>query len=162
VRHDPVTFTFDHDAQGWTGVDKVATHAGHLTVTRAKNLRPIAHVTPLSGDWPILFGGETMTISAKVRAPKPGGAVRVEIFASDVAGWSFEKLPPFTTEWQTVSTTLRYDWTDAQAETAGWHRPTQGFSWRETIRKAGRIVIMVGQTGTQESFDLDDVRLEAK
>lgn len=144
-------------------MDKVEHHAdGFITISRSKNLRPIAHATPLEGDWPTLLGGDQVTLSARVRAAKVGGAVRVELFAKDVAQWIFEKLPPFTTDWQTLSTTLRYDWTDEQAKAAGWVPSSQAFSWRDTIRHAGKIVIMAGQTGSQESFDLDDVRIEPK
>lgn len=162
VQRGPLVFDFAHDAQGWSGVDKIESHDGYVTISRAKNLRPIAHATPLAGDWSQLLGGNTVTISARVRAPKAGGAVRMEVFANDVSQWTFEKLPPFTTEWQTISTTLRYDWTDEQAKAAGWNHASPGFSWRETIQHAGKVVIMAGQSGTQETFDLDDVQFIAK
>lgn len=163
VQRGALAFTFDQDAQGWQGVDQ-ARHQpeGFITVSRAKNLRPIAHAQPLPGDWPVLIGGDEVTISARIRATQPGGAIRLEIFARDVYQWSYEKLPAFTTDWQTVSATLRYDWTDEQARVAGWVPSTGACSWREMIRHAGKVVFVAAQAGTQQSFDLDDVRIEAK
>ena len=163
MRKSPLVFSFDHDTQGWKGVDQLEHRdGGFVTVTRGKNLRPIGHATPLEGSWPELLGGEQVTISARVRAAKPGGAVRMEIFARDVSQWTFEKLPPFAADWKDIAVSLRYDWTDEQAKGAGWTPSAQGFSWRDTITHVGKIVIMAAQTGTQESFDLDDVRIEAK
>lgn len=144
-------------------MDKVEHHAdGFITISRGKNLRPIAHVTPLEGDWPTLLGGDEVTLHARVRAARAGGAVRMELFAKDVAQWTYEKLPPFASDWQMIATTLRYDWTDEQAKAAGWVPSAQAFPWRETIRHAGKIVIMAAQSGSQESFDLDDVVIEPK
>jgi len=162
VQRAPLVFDFEHDAQGWSGVDKIEPHDGYVTIMRAKNLRPIAHATPLPGDWSQLFGGDAVTLSARIRAPKPGGAVRVELFANDVSQWTFEKLPPFTQDWQTISVDLHYNWTDEQAKAAGWMHSSPGFSWRETIQHAGKVVIMAGQSGTQETFDLDDVQFIPK
>jgi hypothetical protein len=160
ARKEPVVISFDQDVEKWKGVDAIEHHAeGYVTVTRANNLRPIAFGFPLEGDWPTLLGGDEATLSARLRAPQAGGAVRVEIFARDVAQWTCEKFPPFTTDWQTISTTIRYDWTDEQAKAAGWVPASQAYSWRETIRHAGKVVIMAAQTGAQESFDLDEVRL---
>jgi hypothetical protein len=162
VQREPLVYSFDHDAQNWKGVDKLEAHDGFVTVSRAKNLRPIASVTPLAGNWPELFGGDSLTISAKLRAAKTGGAVRIEIFAGEVSQWTFEKLPPFTSDWQTIHTTIRYDWTNDEAKAAGWQHAEPGFSWRETMLHAGKVVILAAQAGAQESFDLDDVRLSAE
>ena len=159
-RQEPVVISFDRDAEKWKGVDAIEHHAaGYVAVQRAKNLRPILHGMPLEGDWPALLGGDEVMLSARVRASKAGGAVRFEIFARDVAPWTYEKLPPFTTDWQTIATTIRYDWTDEQAKAAGWLPSAQGFSWRDTIRHAGKVVIMAAQAGGQESFAVDEVRL---
>ena len=162
VQRGPLIVTFDDDAQGWSGVDKAEVREGHLTVVRAAPLRPFAHGVPLPGDWPMILGGDAVTISARVRADKPGGGVRFEVHAGDIAGWSFEKLPGFSTDWQTTHTTLRYDWTDAEAREAGWMPSMQGFSWRETMRHVGKLVVMAGQAGSQARFDLDELRIEAK
>jgi hypothetical protein len=163
VQREPLVFSFDKDAQGWQGVDKIEHHSeGFVTISRGKNLRPIAHAQPLPGDWPVLLGGDEVTLSARVRAPKSGGAVRLEIFARDVSQWTFEKLPPFSTDWQSITTTIRHDWTDDQAKAAGWVPSVQAYSWRETLRHAGKIVLMAAQTGSQQSFDLDDMKIEAR
>ena len=162
-RKEPIAFTFDHDAQGWKGVDKVEHHSeGYITISRGKNLRPIAYATPLEGDWPVLLGGDEVTLTARVRAAKAGGAVRIELFAGDIAQWTFEKLPPFATDWTGIAAPLRYDWMDEQARAAGWMPAAHAFPWRETIRHAGKIVIMAGQAGTQDSFDLDEVRIQPR
>lgn len=163
VQREPLVFSFDKDAQGWQGVDKIEHHPeGYVTISRGKNLRPIAHAQPLPGDWPVLLGGDEVTLSARVRAPKAGGAVRMEIFAREVSQWTFEKLPPFSTDWKSITTTIRHDWTDEQAKAAGWVPTVQAYSWRETLRHAGKIVLMAAQTGSQQSFDLDDVKIEAR
>lgn len=163
VQREPLVFTFDKDTQGWQGVDKIEHHPkGYVTISRDKNLRPIAHAQPLPGDWPVLLGGDEVTLSARVRAPKSGGAVRLEIFARDVSQWTFEKLPPFSTDWQSITTTIRHDWTDEQAKAAGWVPTVQAYSWRETLRDAGKIVLMAAQNGSQQSIDLDDVKIEAQ
>jgi hypothetical protein len=161
IAHAPITFTFDHDAQGWSAVDKIEAHDGYLTISRPAPLRPIAHATPLPGDWPTILGGDAVTISAKVRSTIPGGTIRMEICPADLAGWSYEKLPPFTADWQTIQTTIRYDWTDAEARAAGWVPAIQGFPWRDTLRHAGKLAILPSQSGPQSTFDLDDVRVEA-
>ena len=88
--------------------------------------------------------------------------MRVEIFARDIAQWTFEKLPPFATDWQTIRTTIRYDWTDEQARAAGWTPSPQAYPWQETLRHAGKLVIMAAQKGAQDSFDLDEVRIEPR
>ncbi len=160
-RQDPVVVSFDRDTENWKGVEAITHHPeGYVSISRAKNLRPIAHGVPLEGDWPTLLGGDQLTLSARIRAPKPGGAARLEIFARDIAQWTFERLPAFTADWQTIRATIRYDWTDAEARAAGWLPSPQAFPWRETIRHAGKIVVMPAQTGAQETFDLDEVRLK--
>lgn len=162
VQREPLVFAFDRDTEGWKGVDTIEAHDGYVTVSRADNLRPIAHATPLPGDWSKLIGGDAVTISLKIRAQKPGGAVRLELFANESGQWIKEKLPPFTPEWQTISTTLRYDWTDEQAQAAGWQPSLLGYTWRETIQHAGKLVVMTTAGGAQDSFDLDEVRIEGQ
>jgi hypothetical protein len=86
----------------------------------------------------------------------------MEIFAREVSQWTFEKLPPFSTDWKSITTTIRHDWTDEQAKAAGWMPTVQAYSWRETLRHARKIVLLAAQTGSQQSFDLDDVKIEAR
>lgn len=163
ARSEPLVFTFDRDTENWKGVDALEHHAeGYISVSRSKNLSPILHGIPLAGDWPALLGGDEVTISARIRAAKAGGKVRVGIFARDIAQWECEKLPPLTVGWQTISTTIRYDWTDEQARTAGWQPSPQAFSWRDTIRHAGKVAIMATWVGEQGSFDVDEVRLQPR
>jgi hypothetical protein len=158
-----LVLTFDLDAENWKGVDAIEHHAeGYISVSRSKNLSPILHGVPLEGDWPTLLGGDEVTLSARIRAAKAGGKVHVGIFARDIAQWECEKLPPLTADWQTISTTIRYDWTDDQARAAGWKPAPQAFSWRETIRHAGKVAIMATWAGEQGSFDVDEVRLQPR
>lgn len=161
--------TFDKDAEGWKGVDKI-THdpAGFVRVSRSGRALPIAlspslsKDSPLAGDWPASFGGRGAQVQCRVRAPKPGGKVRIEIFAGDVGQWYHETGAPFTTAWTTATATLRYDWSDAEAAAAGWTRAVNGFSWSETISHVGKIVITPGLVGAQETFDLDEVTVSGQ
>ena len=163
ARSEPLVFSFDRDAENWKGVDAIAHHAeGYIAVSRSKNLSPILHGLPLEGDWPALLGGEEVTLSTRIRAAKAGGKVLMGIFARDIAQWECEKLPPLTAEWQTISTTIRYDWTDDQARAAGWKPAPQAFSWRETILHAGKVAIMATWAGEQGSFEVDEVRLQPR
>ena len=98
----------------------------------------------------------------RVRAPKTGGKVRLEIFSNDVGQWYREIDAAFTTEWTTATATLRYDWSDAEATAAGWTRAMQGFPWSDTITHVGKVVITPGIVGAQSSFDLDEVTVSGQ
>ena len=162
ARAEPVVVSFDQDAQGWKGADKIEHHPeGYVTISRGNNLRPIASGLPLEGDWPTLLGGDELTISARLRAPAAGGTARLEIFARDLAQWGCDKLPAFGTEWQNVSTTIRYDWTDEEARAAGWFASPQAFSWRETMRHAVKSSSWP-DAAVQYGVQLDEVRLQAR
>ncbi len=54
-----------------------------------------------------------------------------------------------------------FGWTDDQARAAGWVRSALGFGWRETLRNAGRIVVMPSGAFMDDHFDLAEVRVEA-
>lgn len=156
--------TFDDDTQGWKGVDKIECNpSGFVRFSRSGRALPIASSpanakdSPLAGDWTAIFGGRGARIQCSVRAPKPGGKVRIEVFANDVSQWSFETDTPFATDWTTAIATLRYDWSDEEATAEGWTRAVQGFSWSDTITHVGKIVITPGSVGAQESFELDEV-----
>ena len=163
------TVSFDADAQGWKGVDKVehrpegGAKGGYLTVSRQGRSLPIALSpskaadTPFAGDWSKLFGGRKAKVSCQVRAPKTGGKVRIEIFAGDSAQWYHESTAPFTPQWTEHSASLSYAWTDAEATAAGWVRSAVGFSWADTITHVGKVVITSGIAGALDTFDLDEV-----
>ncbi|MDB6139401.1 MAG: hypothetical protein JWO94_2473 [Verrucomicrobiaceae bacterium] len=163
------TLSFDTDAQGWKGVDKIEHHAeggakgGYISVSRSGTFLPIAFSpfkpaeTPFAGDWSQLFGGNGARITFQARATGAGGKVRLELFAGDVAQWSHESEVSFTPQWTDVTTRLHYDWTDAEASAAGWVRSGTGFSWADTITHVGKIVVTSGIQGALDRFDLDEV-----
>ncbi len=166
------TFTFDKSESGWRGTDKLAHHStggvsgGYVTATRAGGLRPIAFLphnatNGLAGDWPKRFGGNGATIAFHTRCAEAGGAFQLELFAGDVAAWSYAKFPRFATAWQRAVASVRWDWNDAEAEAAGWVRGTAAFSWRETIARLGKVVVVAGAGGKSASFDLDEFSVTA-
>lgn len=168
------TISFDKDVQGWKGVDKIEHHAdggargGYVSISRSGRALPIAlspstpAESPLAGDWTKVFGGNGAQVKCQVKAPKPGGRVRIEIFAGDVAQWYHEGEASFTTDWTESSATLRYDWTEAEAAKAGWTRAVQGFPWNDTIQNVGKIVITSGAAGEQVTFDLDELTVSGQ
>ena len=167
-------FSFDQGAEDWRAVDRIEHHAsggmkdGFVSVSRSGRSLPIASSTSnltqssIAGDWSRLFGGRGATISCQVRAAKPGGKVQIEIFAGDVAPWHFETSAIFSTEWTRASASLRYDWSDEEAAQAGWRRSATGFSWADTIRNVGKIVIVPTAAGALDAFDLDEVEVSGQ
>ena len=163
------TISFDADAQGWKGVDQLEHHAaggvngGYIHVSRSGRALPIAlspvtaKESPLAGDWTQIIGGKGAEIACKVRSAKAGGRVMIELFANDIAQWQFETQSTFSPEWSKAAATLRYDWDDAEALAAGWKRAANSFSWTDTIQHIGKVVIVPGAAGAQESFDLDEL-----
>lgn len=156
--------TFDENTEGWKGVDMIEHNAGgFVTISRQGRALPIA-ASPaivkdslLAGDWTQVFGGRGAQVQVKVRAPKAGGKVRIELFANDVGQWSYEGDATFGTDWTTATASLRYDWSDEEATEEGWTRAVTGFSWNQTITHVGKVVITAGSVGAQERFDLDEV-----
>ncbi len=166
----PVTeksITFDTDTQSWKGVDEIEHHAeggakgGYITAKRGKGLVPFVHSpvlakdSPLVGDWSQIFGGRSATIRAAVRPSKPGGRVKFEIFAGDVAQWSF-LAEPLGEGWINATAKLRYDWTDTEAKAAGWTPSPAGFSWSDTITHVGKVVIIRTPDGAGDRLDVDE------
>jgi hypothetical protein len=96
-----------------------------------------------------------------VRTPKPGATVRFEIFAKDVAQWHRETTERTENDFANFSVEADFGWTDDQARAAGWVRSALGFGWRETLRNAGRIVVMPSGAFMDDHFDLAEVRVEA-
>lgn len=174
ARTDALRVAFDSDAAGWRGGDRLehrregGVRGGFVTIVREKGLSPFATspadvaLSPLAGDWPALLGGDEATISWHVRTAQ-AGSFNLEIFAQETQ-WSRRVPVAPAPGWQAHTVTLRYDWTDAQAEAAGWTRSRTAFSWRDTIRHVGRIA--VGLLPVQEAglsaFDLDEVELRGK
>ena len=163
------TVSFDQNGENWKGVDQITHHGaggvkgGYVSFSRPGRSLPIAasgsgsEQTALAGNWHQVFGGREASISCQVRSKTSGGKVQIEIFAGDVAPWHFETEVPFGSEWREAEVRLRYDWSDEQAEAAGWKRSATGFTWAETIQNVGKVVIVPVATGALNAFDLDEV-----
>jgi hypothetical protein len=163
------TVSFDQNGENWKGVDQITHHGaggvkgGYVSVSRPGRSLPIAasgsgsEQTALAGNWHQVFGGREASISCQVRSKTSGGKVQIEIFAGDVAPWHFETEVPFGSEWREAEVRLRYDWSDEQAEAAGWKRSATGFTWAETIQNVGKVVIVPVAAGALDTFDLDEV-----
>lgn len=161
------SITFDTDAQSWKGVEEIEHHAesgakgGYITAKRGKGLVPFVHSpvlakdSPLVGDWSQIFGGRGATLSAFVRTPKPGGRAKFEIFAGDVAQWTFTSAA-LGDGWTHATAKLRYDWTDAEAKAAGWTPSPTGFSWADTITHVGKVVVIRTPDGAGDRIDVDE------
>lgn len=174
VRAEPLRVPFDADAAGWRGADRLehrrdgGARGGFVVVAREKGLPPFvtaaadAKAAPLAGDWPELLGGDEVIVSWQTRTTQPG-SFNFELFAQETQ-WSRRVTATPGTGWQTHTVSLRYDWTDAQAEAAGWSRSRTAFSWRDTIRHVGRIAIgfLPDQAPVQTTFDLDEIELRGK
>jgi hypothetical protein len=87
--------------------------------------------------------------------------IRFEVFAKDVAQWWRETSERTGSGWNEAGVVARFGWTDAEARAAGWVRSEQGFGWRETLRNAGKVVVMPGGGFKGQSFDLSEVRVDA-
>lgn len=170
ARAEPIRITFDENAAGWKGVDQLEHQRngadGYITLARGNKLHPFAisppdpKDSPFIGDWVTRIGGSTSTVTCRIHTPRSAGKLTLEIFAKDTP-WSKPVLTPAGEEWEEFGFTLRYDWTDAEAEAAGWTRSASAFSWRDTIRNVGKlhVVFVPDQTGPREIFDLDEVAI---
>jgi hypothetical protein len=165
------TASFDTSDEGWQGVQRAERQAagdppgGFLRATRADG-NAFALATEqassgrFSGNLQTVYGGRGVTISFRVRSQDLAALTQVELFARDIAQWSYNKLPAPGKEWATASVTLRHDWTDDQARAAGWRPAIHAFSWRETIQNVGKVVVGPLFQDQPSSFDLDDFAIQ--
>jgi hypothetical protein len=160
--------SFDRDTEGWQAVDEVQWVAagqaqrGFLQVKRAARAPFVyadgrANRGAFVGDLEKRFGGSGVEIAFEYRSPNEA-APTVELFAADIAPWTY-RMPAGSKDWKRIRVALRYDWNDDEAKAAGWHPAPHAFSWRETIRTVGRVVIVQQPSPSAGSFDLDDFRL---
>jgi hypothetical protein len=161
VRREALVLNFAKGDHGWKGVDAIEHLAaeGCVRVSRAKGLRPIAAGQPVPGDWTTEFGGNGLSLRARVRSSEGQGGTRFEVFAKDVAQWSFETKEQVGREWAWFEAPIQYGWSDAEATAAGWVRSPIGFGWRETLQNAGKVVVMQAGAGGGPSFDLAGLEL---
>jgi len=160
---------FDRDAEGWKGLDQIAQRAeggakgGYITAMRGKGLTPFVFLpadakdSPLAGDWSQRFGGRGASISVALRSPKPGGRVKVELFAGDVASWTFTTSAEVGDGWANATAKLRYGWSDAEARAAGWKQSATAFSWADTIANVGKFVVIRDGPRDSDRVDVDEV-----
>jgi hypothetical protein len=161
IRRGPLALDFSRGEQGWKGVDALEHLAseGCVRVSRGQGLRPIASGQPLPGDWTQEFGGDGLSLRARLRAPAGRAGARFEVFARDVAQWSFETKEPLGRDWAWFEAPIHYGWTDEEAIAAGWEPAKSGYGWRETLRNAGKVVVMQATAGGGSSFDLAEINL---
>lgn len=162
-----VRIGFDRDAEGWKGLDQIehrvegGVQGGYVTATRGQGLAPFhflpadARDSPLAGDWSQRLGGRGAVISAALRAQTVGGRVKFELFAKDIASWSFSSVN-VSEGWTHASAQLRYGWTDAEAKAAGWQPSPTAFSWAETIANIGKVVVIRDGARDAGPVDLDE------
>lgn len=162
---------FDNADEGWQGFQRAERQAaddasgGFLRVTRADGnafafAAAQASAGRFVGNLQAAYGGRGVTISFRVRSPEAAALTQVELFARDIAQWSYNKLPAPGKDWTAASVTLCYDWSDEQARAAGWQSAINAFSWRETVQNVGKVVIGPLFQGTPTSFDLDDFTIQ--
>lgn len=173
ARPAPIRVAFDRDSEGWKGNGRIEHHAaggaagGYVTAHRGQSLNPILttvtdpKVSPLTGDWTRALGGDEVSITWQARTREPG-TLRLDLFAQE-AQWTRE-LPQSGSGWQPQRVTLRHDWTDAQAEAAGWKRAQNAFSWRDTITHVGRIALSFAPAApvVEQQFDLDELEIRGR
>lgn len=159
---------FDANAEGWRGLDTLEHHAdggakgGYISATRGKGLIPFVHLpadapaSPLAGDWSQRFGGRGARITASLRSPKPGGRIRFELFADDIAAWTFTAAE-VRDGWTPAAATLRYGWTDSEARAAGWQPGPTAFTWAETIAHVGKVVVIRDGPRDTDRVDVDEI-----
>ena len=161
IRRGPLVLNFSEGDYGWKGVDALehVKAEGCVRVSRGKGLRPIASGQPMSGDWAAEFGGRGLNVRVRLRAAEGNAGARVEVFARDVAQWYFETRDSIGRDWKWFEVPIQYGWTDAEAIAAGWVRTQSAFGWRETLRNAGKVVVMQATAGGGQSFDLGELVL---
>jgi hypothetical protein len=158
---------FTLDAGGWTAVDRAErmTEAkrSFLRVSRAKHSPFIVATEKVArgafvGDLQNRYQGIGLDIRLVYRS-SAGSAPLLELFAGDIAPWSYHGWKAVGKEWQTYRTQIRYDWSDAEAKAAGWRPAQHGFSWQETMKNVGQVVIIEKPTSSEGTFDLELFRM---
>jgi hypothetical protein len=168
-----VRMGFDRDAEGWQGLDQIAHRSeggvmgGYVTASRSPGAQPF-HFLPadakdslLAGDWSQRIGGRGADLSAYVRGQTAGGRVQFELFAKDIASWTFTGAK-LGEGWTPATAPIRYGWTDAEAKAAGWQPSPTAFSWVETIANIGKVVVIRVGASDSEPVDLDEFVVTGK
>lgn len=161
VKRGAMKVAFSPVPEGWKGADVMEPLGDGVgvRVSRKVPLQPFAYGPVFSGSWPAEFGGEGVRLSARLRTPREGASARFEVFAKDVAQWWKETSEKTGTDFATFGVDLDFRWDDAGARAAGWTRSEQGFSWRETLRNAGKVVVMPSGAVSVDHFDLSEVMI---
>ncbi|NLF68684.1 MAG: hypothetical protein GX575_06455 [Candidatus Anammoximicrobium sp.] len=117
------TASFEASDEGWQGVQRAERQAeeeatgGFLHATRPDGNAFALAAEPasagrFSGNFQTVYGGRGVTILFRVRSQDTAVLTQVELFARDIAQWSYDRLPAPGKDWTAASVTLRYDWTD--------------------------------------------------
>ena len=168
VRH---AAAFETSDEGWQGLQRAehrvaADGQGGFLHTVRDDGNAFAMATEaasagrFAGNLRATYGGDGVKLAFRVRSQTPAASTQVELFARDIAQWSYPQLPAPGAQWTECSVTLRYDWTDEQARAAGWRNAINAFSWRETVRHVGKVVVIPLFRDKPSSFDLDDFSIE--
>lgn len=164
------TADFAADDEGWVGNDAVERRTDdrerkYLRITR-ESRPPFAYADAKAsrgmfcGDLPTRYGGSGIEVSFAYRSATEATPT-IELFAGDLAPWTFRPVGKVGKEWTNVRADFRYDWSDAEAMDAGWRRAPHAVSWQETVRAVGRVVV-VQAPGPGGSFDLSGFRMTTR
>lgn len=156
---------FAGDANGWQGTSDFTHHPaagaerGFLRVRRADGAAfayalATASGGHFAGDLAKTYGGAGVVIRLAVRGRGQCRQTQIELYARDIAQWRYDRLPPPAAAWTELDVALRYDWTDAEAEAAGWQPAINAFSWQETVHRVGKVVVIPLTADRPSSFDL--------
>jgi hypothetical protein len=161
IQRQAFELNFARGDHGWKGADSMEHLAaeGCVRISRGKGLRPFAGGQPVPGDWTAVFGGRGLSLRARLRMSEGRAGARFEVFAKEVAQWSFETKEQIGRDWAWFEAPIQYGWSDAEATAAGWVKSPLGFGWRETLQNAGRVVVMQASSGSGPSFDLAELVL---
>jgi hypothetical protein len=159
---------FDRGAEGWSGIEQLSQHSqgglsgGFLAVARSGGSGPIlvcgAEVSggAFAGDLQRRYGGDGVELRFAVRSSRKMRGLQLEIFGDAVGQWFYDQLAEPGRDWSQRAILARYDWTDAEAEAAGWRPGPTATSWRETMQAVEKLVIVSAPGEEAGELQLDE------
>lgn len=165
--------SFDSGTQGWTGIDELSQRSerglsgGCLTAVRTGGSGPIlicgsdvlngAYV----GDLEKRYRGEGVEIRFAVRSSMSMRSLQLEVFGDAVGQWLYDKLAKPSGDWSHRTIRFRYDWTDADAEAAGWRHGPAAASWRATVLDVEKMVLVSAPAGEVGELEIDEFSIRS-